>query len=388
MSALKPKFFNVAGPCDPADHYTLPAFPRLPDVQNLINDKLYFVLHAPRQSGKTTSILAAVDQINAEGAYYALYCSLEELRECTDRDETINRVVGKLEIALALSEVDALNKAESDGFLKDLKAKSYFSEAPLRLWLIFLCKWLKKDLVIFFDEADRLTEQPLLSFLSQLRNGYVVRSKVPFPRSIALISMVNLRDYKVKIRPESETLGSGSPFNVITKALTLANFTPEEIQDLYGQHTAATGQVFLEDAVQRAYYWSEGQPWLVNALAREVVEEILRKDYGPTITADLIDQAADNLMRRQDSHMGSLLNRLSEPRVKRFVEPMLALSLESALYSKKPEETLEAFNDDLQYCLDLGLLKKDDKLRPANPIYANAMVRYLNKNIQDASIAR
>jgi hypothetical protein len=282
--------------------------------------------------------------------------------------------VGQLEIALALSKVDALKKAANDGFLEDLKAKAYFRESPLRLWLTFLCNWLKKDLVIFFDEADSLTEQPLLSFLSQLRNGYMNRDENPFPRSIALIGLVNIRDYKVKIRPESETLGSGSPFNIITKALTLANFTPEEIKDLYSQHTAGTGQVFLDEAVQRAYYWSEGQPWLVNALAREVVEEILRKDYGPTITAGLIDTAAENLIKRRDVHIDSLLEKLKEPRVARVMNTVISgTTLKASVYE-----------DDRNYCLDLGLVAKDakDNLRPANALYQEMIFRDLTDKVQ------
>jgi hypothetical protein len=56
--------------------------------------------------------------------------------------------------------------------------------------------------------------------------------------------MRNIRDFKAKIRPDSETLGSASPFNIITKSLTLSNFTKEEIVELYIQHTAETGHQF------------------------------------------------------------------------------------------------------------------------------------------------
>ena len=78
------KIFNVAGNCVPSEHYMLPPLPRLPDVMGLIAQKQYFVLHAPRQSGKTTTIKAFVDNINEVGSYYALYCSLERLRSITD----------------------------------------------------------------------------------------------------------------------------------------------------------------------------------------------------------------------------------------------------------------------------------------------------------------
>lgn len=42
--------FTVAGPCSPEDHYMLPATARLPDVQTLIDQKAYFVIHGPRQA--------------------------------------------------------------------------------------------------------------------------------------------------------------------------------------------------------------------------------------------------------------------------------------------------------------------------------------------------
>ena len=75
------------------------------------------------------------------------------------------------------------------------------------------------------------------------------------------------------------TLGSASPFNIASMSLKLANFTEDEVGALYAQHTADTGQVFPSEAVSRAFHWSQGQPWLVNALAREVVDKILGMDY-------------------------------------------------------------------------------------------------------------
>jgi len=72
-----PRFFNTAGPNDPADHYTLPVLARLPDVRRLIDQQLYFGLHAPRQVGKTTSLLHLGRELTAEGKYVALLVSME-----------------------------------------------------------------------------------------------------------------------------------------------------------------------------------------------------------------------------------------------------------------------------------------------------------------------
>jgi hypothetical protein len=257
------------------------------------------------------------------------------------------------------------------------------ASTALKGTLQVICSRLDKDLVIFLDEFDGLSEKVLVAALTQLRDGYINRSLAKFPRSINLIGMLNIRDYKAKVRPDSDRLASSSPYNIATKALTLANFTKEEIETLYSQHTCATGQVFENEAVERSWYWSEGQPWLVNALAREAVEEILANEYALPIGGKHIDQAAHNLMRRRDTHIDSLLARLSEPTVSAVIESILAGRNRKALLT----------DDDVQLCLDLGLVKeieilppeisKDDFeissrskvdtviLRLANPIYAN-----------------
>ena len=59
------KFFNIAGPCNPADHYMLSATARLPEIVSLIRKKQYFVIHAQRQCGKTTAILAMRNEIHS-----------------------------------------------------------------------------------------------------------------------------------------------------------------------------------------------------------------------------------------------------------------------------------------------------------------------------------
>lgn len=72
-----PKFFNTAGPCDPAKHYMLPPERRLPEVRRLIERELNFVVHAPRQSGKTTFFRTLAPALTEGGRYAALLASCE-----------------------------------------------------------------------------------------------------------------------------------------------------------------------------------------------------------------------------------------------------------------------------------------------------------------------
>ena len=73
------KTFNTAGPTRPDDHYTVPASARwdMEEIRRLIGEKRYFVLHAPRQIGKTSCLLALMERLNAKEDYTALYVNLE-----------------------------------------------------------------------------------------------------------------------------------------------------------------------------------------------------------------------------------------------------------------------------------------------------------------------
>ncbi|MDR2200213.1 MAG: AAA-like domain-containing protein [Deltaproteobacteria bacterium] len=382
MTEPKSKKFNIAGPCDPGLDYMPPAIPRLQGVRELIVKKRCFVLHAPRQTGKTTSIRAFVDQLNKEGGFYAMYNSLETLQGVADASEMMDNIVSNLIMSLEISQVKTL-KNIIDNVWNDLKNTVYYASTPILICLNAICKRLDKDLVLFFDEVDALGGDALSRLLSQLRMGYVERDKSPFPRSIVLIGMRNIRDYRIKISSDSDSPGSASPFNIITESLTLPDFSPADVLSLYAQHTKATGQVFQKKAVQKAWDWSEGQPWLVNALASEAVENILQNDYTNTVRASHIDLAADNLVRRRDAHIDSLLAKLHDPLVSQVVESMLSLSDIPSSALPREKEKVESYNDSIQYCIDLGLVKKDVKLRPANKIYSSVIIRCLNENVQE-----
>jgi hypothetical protein len=362
-----PKFFNIAGPCIPAEHYLVPALERLPQLAGLIAAKQFFVIHAARQSGKTTLLKALGRDLTGKGTHVALYCSLETVQGITDAERGVPAIMRAI---LYSCEIHALLRSVKIPALDT----SDFTNGVKRL-LFNLAQAADKPLVVLFDEADCLSGPTLISFLRQLRDGYITRDMAPFPVSVALVGMRNIRDYKAKVRPDSDTLGSASPFNIVTKALTLTNFTPAEIAALYGQHTTDTGQIFETASVERASYWTCGQPWLVNALARECVEELLENDYARPVTAALMDEAAEVILRRRDTHIDSLLERLKEPRVRQIIEPVI-------LGNEPVESTL---SDDCQYVLDLGLLKREDRtLKPANPIYAEVILRTLSYDTQES----
>ncbi len=357
------KYFNIAGPCFPDEHYMLPALERLPGIMRIVEQRGYFVLHAARQSGKTTALMALVEEINGRGMMNALYFTVESIQRYTDPREGIPKIVERMRSTLA-----------NNPMFKTFAASDAAKTSDVREFLSGVTMISEKPLVVFFDEVDCLSDDTLVTFLRQLRDGYVTRRMSPFPASIALVGMRDIRDYKARIRPDGQTLGSASPFNIITEDLTLGNFSEADVARLYAQHTEATGQIFETDASALAWELTRGQPWLVNAMARECVIVIHDCRYNEPITAEDIAAAKESIIRARGTHIDSLMERLKEPRVRRVVEPVIL----------GKDAFLSEFDDDYRYVLDLGLLRENEAhmLVPGNPMYGEIMLRYLSATEQ------
>lgn len=353
------KYFNTAGPCRPDEHYMLPPGRRLQGIEPLIERGFYFAVHAPRQAGKTTAFRALALELVKSGHYAALLTSCESGQKL--RPDLPGSIAGIL-AALAqeartflpprLQPPEADPSQPPENRLRDLLAR-WASSSPL-------------PVVLFFDEIDALYDDALISVLRQLRSGYSARP-APFAHSVALIGLRDVRDYKISSLADEERLGSSSPFNIKIESITLRNFLLEEVAELYGQYTQERGQIFEEDAIRLAFEKTGGQPWLVNALAREVVEgEDL--DLSRPIGTAHIAAATERLIARRDTHLDSLIERLREPRVRRVIAPILAGELILG----------DRIEDDIAYVEDLGLVStRSGHLQIANPIYHELIPRAL-----------
>ena len=221
---------------------------------------------------------------------------------------------------------------------------------------------------------DALVGDTLISLLRQLRSGYEQRPH-HFPQSVILCGVRDLRDYRIHARSEPSPITGGSAFNIKAKSLRLGDFTEAEVATLLREHTAETGQAFTPDALARVWDLTQGQPWLVNALAYETCFEMpAGRDRTRPVTVDLIDQAKEHLILNRVTHLDQLADKLREDRVRRVIEPMLAGTLMDTVAE-----------DDRQYLVDLGLLRRDGAggLVVANPIYREVLPRALASGPQD-----
>jgi hypothetical protein len=366
------RFFNTEGPVRSDLHYCLPPLQRwnLDDVLTLIERQKYFLLHAPRQTGKTTCLLALMDYLNREGRYRAVYANLETAQAARE-----NVALAMADIVQAIAEA-AARQAE-DPALETLARMALAESAATRALQRFLAQWCERTpqpLVVLLDEVDALIGDTLISLLRQLRAGYNQRPTA-FPQSIILCGVRDLRDYRIHARSEPSPITGGSAFNIKAKSLRLGDFTEEEIATLLREHTADTGQVFAPEALTRVWDLTQGQPWLVNALAYHACfRQPEGRDRSRPVTVALIDQAKEHLILNRVTHLDQLADKLREDRVRRVIEPMLAgLLLDTVA------------EDDRQYLVDLGLLRRDGAggLVVANPIYREVLPRTLASGPQD-----
>lgn len=336
----------------------LPAARRLPEVRRLIDQEGYFVVHAPRQVGKTTALLSLAQELTSEGRYAAVLVSMEVGAAFTGD-------IGAAEAAM----IDDWRAAAEQQLPPELRPPPFSEAPPGRRVGSALASWARaspRPLVVFLDEIDALRDEVLVSVLRQLRSGHSNRPQ-RFPVSLALVGLRDVRDYKVA-SDDKESLGTASPFNIKVRSLTLRDFTAEEVAELYQQHTSETGQHFEAEALTRAFELTQGQPWLVNALAKVAVEELVPDTAQPIRRAD-IERAKVLLIERQETHLDSLAERLREPRIRAILEPMLAGTIPGALPP-----------DDVRFAVDLGLIRMNEAgaFEVANPIYREVVVRELS----------
>ena len=363
------RFFNTTGPIRPDDHYCIPPLERLnlAEVRRLIRDKRYFVLHAPRQTGKTSALLALRDLLNGEGHYRCVYVNVEggqALRE--DVEQVTRTLLAGLASRARLTLGDEFLSKVWPGILAEVGPGVALQEV--------LTRWSEADakpLVLLIDEIDSLIGDSLLSVLRQLRAGYDLRPE-GFPQSVVLCGVRDVRDYRIQSTAENAIIAGGSAFNIKARSLRLGDFSQAEVLALLGQHTEETGQVFTDDALETVWTQTQGQPWLVNALADEACfYGEFAEVWDRPVDAEAIHAAQEQLILRRETHLDQLADKLQEERVRRVVEPLLSGAEARSLPS-----------DDLMYVRDLGLISTDDPVHIANPIYREVIPRELTYTTQ------
>jgi hypothetical protein len=362
------KFFNTSGPINAKDHYSLDPLTRIDwdEIHHLIVNKRYFVLHAPRQTGKTSALLAMMKILNDSGNYACAYANIEGAQGA--RGDSVKGIDAICD-AVASSINLYLNDDRVYEWLNAV-GRTKSTQDKLRQLLAYWATTSKKPTVLLLDEVDALIGDTLISLLRQIRAGYAQRPEA-FPQSLILCGVRDVRDYRMH-QGDGEVITGGSAFNIKAKSLSMGNFSEAETKALILQHTTDTGQVFEERIFPELWLDTKGQPWLVNALGYEMTwENRPSRDRNTLITLEQYKQARERLIYSRATHLDQLADKLREPRVHGVIAAMLSGEEETNQVMINP--------DDQQYVMDLGLVSYSSRqgLYISNRIYQEVIPREL-----------
>jgi hypothetical protein len=317
------RFFNTTGPCYPWDHYMLPPEDRLIGAQldRYVGDKLYWVLHAPRQTGKTTFLQSWARELNSSKEGNTFFLSVKDVKTYSD----------------------------CDNIIKEITEKSNKESFPI---------------ICLMDDMATLEEKILAYLLSRIRAEFNGRRTSGFPDSMLFTCLSDLRNPNIN-----------TPFNIIADSELLDNFTRENISSLFAQRTAETGQEIEKGALDYVWEQSRGQPWIVNSLFKRATMRVLKADDYQTVTLDHIKEARQQMILARETHLDALGKRLADPRVRHVIEVLMV---------GEPDPNLTQ-TEGWRLCEDLGLCQKiDGTPQVANPIYREVLAREMTYSTQDA----
>ncbi|MBK1735434.1 hypothetical protein CKO15_09090 [Halorhodospira abdelmalekii] len=367
------RFFNNAGPTKTDQHYHIDPLTRIDweDVEHLIAQQRYFVLHAPRQTGKTTTLLAMLEALNAQGRYACAYANIEAAQAARGNVEQgiraiCDAVVNALQLYLGADEV------------AHWYAVTQQTISPQQRLTRVLQQWAQESArptVLFLDEVDALVGDTLISLLRQLRAGYAQRPEF-FPQSVILCGVRDVRDYRLH-QEGAQVITGGSAFNIKAESLRMGSFSAAECEALWRQHTTETGQPFDSAIFPELWEDTRGQPWLVNALGYELTWRYkAARDRSLPLTLEAYRAARERLIQSRATHLEQLTDKLSEPRVQRVMVALLSSdeSADAGIHAIAP--------DDQQYVEDLGLIETRPTLRISNRIYREVIPRDLTWIVQ------
>ncbi|MBI4769191.1 MAG: ATP-binding protein [Chloroflexi bacterium] len=283
--------FNTFGPVDPRLHYHVNRLAVKAAMRAKIEKGRYFTLNAARQTGKTTLFREVIAELEAEGAYFGVLLDFELLSHFQPA-RMYERLGQELEEWRARwPQAPAPTPMRDHGDFAD--------------WLRLTVRQMDRRGLLIIDEFDALPPEIIQALLSQFRGMYLKRGQSGNDgvHSVILVGVRNI---------PSLLGGTQSPFNIADQ-FTVPYFTPDEVADLLGQHTAETGQPFTPDVVAAITRETGGQPFLVNRLGQLLSEE-LAPDRGRPITRADLDYALALLLTENNTHFSSILSRATPHR--------------------------------------------------------------------------
>ena len=232
------RYFNTEGLCDTKEHYMVRLDSRLADIKHFYVDrKKYFVMNRGRQYGKTTTLYALAAYLKEESTVLSL-----DFQELTTEDFVNEGVFVRAFSRLLMDAAGLLDEESRKVLSEPLKEFSAFtanhSLIELFICLSGLCVKAQRPVVLMIDEADSASNnQVFLDFLAQLRGYYLARRKKPVFHSVILAGVHDIKNLKLKLRPEAEHKYN-SPWNISADFDMDMNFSSAQVAAMLQEYAS------------------------------------------------------------------------------------------------------------------------------------------------------
>jgi hypothetical protein len=271
--------FNVEGPCDPERHYTVMREALVRKGIEKVEKGKYFTIFAPRQAGKTTYFQLMIRQLE-KTAYLPIWISTEDLANAS-----VEKFYATLDYDLRL-------RLAEEGLAPNAQIASNFG---LRQFFTEL-KQLGKSVVLIVDEFDGVPSHVISELMHTFRKMYHERMF----HSLHSLILVGVRYISGVV------LDKASPFNIADE-IEVPYFSKAEVENLIAQYEQESGQIFQKKVVAKIYENTLGQPGLVNALCRELVEKYCLDRSKPVDMASFLSLLDYFLRKRIDKNISNIV---------------------------------------------------------------------------------
>ena len=349
------KEFNITGTCYPESHYMVNLDDRLVQIKQLVDDGKYFSINKGRQYGKTITLLALEGYLKSE--YFVISLDFQALSYSNFETESTFVSAFSEELLdwcldMSKSVKEQLQK------LKKNKQNRYLLQ-DLFAVIRDLCKESEKPVVLIIDEVDSASNnQVFLDFLGQLRRHYLNRQRKPTFQSVILAGVHDIRNLKLKIRPDSEHKHN-SPWNIATKFDVDMSFSPEDIagmlEEYENDHQMGMDIPKMSTLI---YEYTSGYPVLVSHICKIVDEEL------SVWNRESIVKAVGMIISSKTTLFESLMNKLEDDE-----------ELKESVYSVLMSGDRLAYNPD-DSSVDIALMYGFFKVTDGNVQIANRMFEY------------
>jgi hypothetical protein len=363
------KEFNTEGKCRPDLHFMADTTAKFDAIMDLIKKGKYFIIHRPRQYGKTTMLFKLLYALNEDADYITFNTSFQGVGDDVFLDE---QRFCPMFLELLEAETKEWQHPRLADFLSEAKQR-VTNLKDLSKTITELVGLAGKKLVLFIDEVDKSSNNQLfVSFLAMLRDKYLRRelsSDATF-YAVVLAGVYDVKSLKIKIRSDDEKKYN-SPWNIAADFDVNMDLQPNEIKPMLDDYALENGVAM--DTIKIAehlFYYTSGYPFLVSKICKIIDEKMPEVRSRKAWAVEDVDHAVERLLQEHNTNFDTVVKNLENYPELYHLTAQLILESQALSY------------DALDPMINLGVLhgiftKNGTSLAIHNRIYAEVIANYM-----------